>query len=272
MSLKQIARETLSIQDTGIYITPEGKTVDISSEQAQAVAATELCTPDNCARLVEQMRLHKGLARSFQVTLANESSQLAAQRLARDHPACVLSFASARNVGGGFINGAKAQEEDIHRCCGVYRCLEKVPEYYRANRACNSLLYTDHIIYSPRVPWFRVNGRDLLETPFFASIITAPAPNAGQYLRRHPQSQSEIHQTLYRRAGYILAIAAARQETHLILGAWGCGVFQNDPRAVAGAFHEWLYQHDFQRHFQHVHFAVKTNQQQTWRAFQEKYH
>jgi uncharacterized protein (TIGR02452 family) len=67
----------------------------------------------------------------------------------------VLNFASARNVGGGFLNGARAQEEDLARSCGLFRCLETQPEYYEVNRRTASLLYTDHIIYSPRVPWFR---------------------------------------------------------------------------------------------------------------------
>ncbi|MEM8808732.1 MAG: TIGR02452 family protein, partial [Cyanobacteria bacterium P01_G01_bin.38] len=48
-------------------------------------------------------------------------------------------------------------------------------------------MYTDHVIYSPKVPWFRTQSRNLLEDVFFASVITAPAPNAGQILRRDLQ-------------------------------------------------------------------------------------
>lgn len=273
MSLREIAQATLRIQDTGSYVSPLGKVVDLSAAQNQAVAKTEIFTPDDCARALEEIRSPKDPACSGQVTVADESTQLAAQRLARERPPCILSFASARNVGGGFINGSKAQEEDIHRCCGVYRCLAKATKYYEANRAVDSLLYTDHIIYSPLVPWFRVNGRDLLEEPFQASIITAPAPNAGQYLRRNPNGHADIHQALHRRAGYVLAVAIARKETHLVLGAWGCGVFQNAPRDVAGIFHYWLYERHFKSHFEHVHFAVldKTQNQSLLRAFQEMY-
>ena len=215
----------------------------------------------------------EGPGLSGAVTVTDESSQLAAMRLAEEHSPCVLSFASARNVGGGFIKGAKAQEEDIHRCCGIYRCLEPIVEYYRTNRNQDSMLYTDHIIYSPSVPWFRVDGKTLLDKSFEASIITAPAPNAGEHLRRNPDDYPSIHKVIRRRSGYILAIAAANRETHLVLGAWGCGVFQNDPEGVAESFHSWLYEYNLKRYFEHVRFAVldKTEGQPVLSAFRDTY-
>ncbi len=56
---------------------------------------------------------------------------------------------------------------------GVYTCLLTQRSYYERNRAQDSLLYTDYIIYSPKVPFFRADNRDLLEPPYTASIITA---------------------------------------------------------------------------------------------------
>ncbi|MEO0601399.1 MAG: TIGR02452 family protein, partial [Myxococcota bacterium] len=85
------------------------------------------------------------------------------------HDLVLLNFASARNPGGGFINGARAQEEDIARASGLYPCLLQAPVYYDANRETRSLLYTDHLTYSPRVPFVRERNRRLLETPFLAS-------------------------------------------------------------------------------------------------------
>src|SRR5262249_60941792 len=104
----------------------------------------------------------------------------AARRLYEDEGeqnAVALNFASARNPGGGFLGGAKAQEEDLARRSALYACLLTQRPYYDANRAERSLLYTDHIIYSPSVPFFRDRALDLVESPFCASIITAPAPN-----------------------------------------------------------------------------------------------
>ena len=78
----------------------------------------------------------------------------------------MLNFASARNPGGGFLRGAKAQEEDLCRCSGLYETLLECPTYYSVNRHQKSMMYTDHIIYSPKVVFFRTGGRKpMLEKP-----------------------------------------------------------------------------------------------------------
>jgi len=38
----------------------------------------------------------------------------------------------------------------------------------------------------------------------------------------------------------VLRVMAAQGHRTAVLGAWGCGVFRNDPREVATAFAEWL--------------------------------
>src|SRR5262249_31356994 len=139
-----------------------------------------------------------------------------------------LNFASAKNPGGGFLSGAKAQEEDLARCSALYTSQITQRAYYDANRAHGSMLYTDHIIYSPDVPFFRDARLELLEAPFLLSIITAPAPNAGEASRHGRGEADKVRRTLEARAGKVLAVAAAHGHTCLVLGAWGCGVFRNE--------------------------------------------
>jgi uncharacterized protein (TIGR02452 family) len=134
------------------------------------------------------------------------------------------------------------------------------------------MLYTDHIIYSPEVPFFR-DGRGRLVMPVTVSVITCPAPNAKQALRRDPLSASQIAETLERRAAKVLAIAAAHSHRSLILGAWGCGVFGNDPAQVAGVFAEHLQSSKFARAFERVVFAVHdhSSAQLNWHAFARQF-
>ena len=144
--------------------------------------------------------------------------------------------------------------------------------YYETNRAVKSLLYTDHLIYSPGVPWFRTSARNLLDDPFCASVITAPAPNAGQYRRKKQGSDEQLIETLRRRAGYILAVAADNNHQDLLLGAWGCGVFRNDPSVVAKVFADHLFEGDYKNCFQNITFAIydHSKTQEVIRAFENE--
>jgi uncharacterized protein (TIGR02452 family) len=230
MSLKGIARETLSILDAGHYTNPSKRTVSIQPALSAAVSGTVCWQPEALASLPQSPGRHETV-----IEVTAERTQQAAHRLvtAEGEDPVLLSFASARNVCGGFVNGARAQEEDIARCSGTHACLRDQHDYYEANRAETTLLYTDHLIYSPRVPFFRLKNRDLLEAPYLASVITAPAPNAGQARRRNPEIEAQLAEALHRRAGYVLALAASQHHDVVLLGAWGCGVFQNAPESVA---------------------------------------
>ncbi len=231
MSLRETARRVLSLLDDGAYVAPSGKQVSFRPQQDAAEAGTRLYTPEQLEVLAPPARADSPAV----IEVVDGTSQVAAQRLyAELGEVCLLNYASARNPGGGFLNGAKAQEEDLCRCSGLYPCLLTQMTYYEVNRAQSSMLYTDHIIFSPAVPFFAVDGRKpLLEEPYFASVITAPAPNSGPALRRDPGCGPAIRETFARRWGQIAAVAAEQEQRALVLGAWGCGAFQGDPRVAA---------------------------------------
>jgi uncharacterized protein (TIGR02452 family) len=234
MSLKGVAQETLSIVEAGAYVSAGGKRVDISSSVAAALAGTVLYAPG-------ELSIAPSKAHRPRVVVTDESTGDAARRIFAEHGSvCALNFASARNPGGGFLRGAKAQEEDLARCSALYATQLRCPGYYQANRALDDLAYTDHIIWSPEVPFFRDRKLNLVDEPYLVSIITAPAPNAGEMLRRNPNDQARIDSTLRRRGALVLAAAAKHAQRHLVLGAWGCGVFRNDPAQVARVFAELI--------------------------------
>ena len=274
MSLKGVAQRTLQILERGHYTSPGGVTRSIGQTQAAAEANTRLYEPAEVAELLAQPGEPAGGAPVIEVRAVR--TQVAARALVQDEGVeelVLLNFASARNPGGGFINGAKAQEEDLARCSGLYPCQLTCPAYYERNRAESSLLYTDHLIYSPRVPFFRERSRSLLERPFLASVITAPAPNAGQYLRREPEGLAHVEEALRRRAGYVLAIARDQGHRALLLGAWGCGVFGNQPAMVADAFGAWLESEAFAGAFDQVVFAIYETRRRarTLESFQARF-
>ena len=172
-------------------------------------------------------------------------------------PVAVLNFASARNPGGGFLNGAQAQEEALCRASALYTCLLRAPEFYDHHRAHRDPFYSDRVIHSPAVPVFRDDRGRLLDEPYTAGFLTAAAPNAGVVLRTAPERAPELPRALAVRAERVLETAAAHGYRRLVLGAWGCGVFRNDPARVAGAFRALLGPGGrFERAFEHVVFGV----------------
>ena len=61
---------------------------------------------------------------------------------------------------------------------------------------------------------------------------------------------------MHSRAYNILRVAFEEGVTVLVLGAWGCGVFRNDPRDVANIFHKCLVEGKFKGTFKKVVFAM----------------
>jgi uncharacterized protein (TIGR02452 family) len=106
--------------------------------------------------------------------------------------------------------------------------------YYHANERQKSCTYTDHVIYTPRAVVIRNDAGTLLEQPYYASIITAPAVNAGVVDKR--EGHGVVRPIMHERIRRILTIAQVHKIDILILGAFGCGVFRNDPSEVAQIF------------------------------------
>jgi uncharacterized protein (TIGR02452 family) len=226
--LRAIANETLGIIADGYYVHADAGLVTIDAPLAAAVAGTRLFLPYDPLPVSDQA----ATAAEFEV--ADETTLSAARRLGPGTGALV--FASARNPGGGFLSGAQAQEEDIVRSSALYPCLRAVPEFYDFHNQQKDLRYSDRVILSPSVPVFRDDRGGLLASPYPVTFLTAAAPNFGALIRNQPHQLDSVPQVLRRRAQRILAVAAAHGVRQLVLGAWGCGVFRNNPEEVAEAF------------------------------------
>ena len=270
MDRKAVARQTLDIMEKGWYEV-EGTVVEISARQQASVKNSVLFTPEQGKELLKQYGKATKRAAGFRSFTWNCSTVDAILKLAGEEGrrCAVLNFASAKNPGGGFINGAMAQEESLAASSCLYKTLTAHETYYRENRACGTMIYTDHAIFSPDVVFFRDGRFRLMREPVEASVLTLPAVNMGQVILKG-EDEAEAELAMKRRMKLALAIFAVRGCRNLILGAYGCGVFRNDPVKVAGWWKELLEQY-FPGDFDTIVYAVldRSATQTCLRAFRD---
>ncbi len=241
----RLGEEAVAISRNGGYAAPSG-VVGISEQMSHAIRNTRYYGPDH-----EHAPAKQGdHVTRFEVT--NETTLSAHRRhQAKGHAVVSLNFASATHPGGGFLRGARAQEEYLCRSSGLYLAIKDCPMYAH-HRAQGGHLYSDAMIYSPDVPVFRDDEHALLPYPHLASFITSAAPLA--WLLRDEDFE-HLHELLFRRISKILSVAQSNGHDSLVLGAWGCGAFGNDGHQVAGLFHRALTT-DFAGAFKEVTFAI----------------
>ncbi|MFN3200146.1 MAG: TIGR02452 family protein [Bradymonadia bacterium] len=247
----RMSQETVKILEAGCYHGPDG-VVELEALLVSAVAGTTEYPPG------VRPALDESPSRSTCFTVENTTTLDAAEPLARAAqargapPPLMLNFASAKSPGGGFLNGAIAQEESLAACSGLYACLKGQPMYAH-HRAQRDPMYTDYAIYSPSVPVFRADRGALLAEPYLCACVTAPAVNAGAARKR--VSDAVIETAMAERVEKVLRIAAHHGHSDIVLGAWGCGAFRNSPEMIARCFADVLHG-PLQGWFEHVCFAV----------------
>lgn len=157
----------------------------------------------------------------------------------------VLNFANPYHPGGGVRVGARAQEEDLCRRSNLLLSLESdnAKKYYQYNQTNKKQdVYgndygSNTMILSPSITIIR-NRFARLTPGLYAEVgvltVAAPIVRKQQYL------SDEYLELFYERINSVLLCAAHYGYKHLILGAWGCGAFGNDPEIVAKLFRDVL--------------------------------
>lgn len=253
-----IAQETLNILNNGWYINSYEEHIDIKDIQGAAVERSIHYPSSKTEQILKELTKHSHVISKFELT-SETTLECAYRKVVREgHKKTIcLNFASAKNPGGGFLGGSQAQEETLARSSGLFPCIAQFHDFYQKNRSVRTCLYTDDMIYSPMVPIIRYDDGQLLNSPYLLSILTAPAVNAGALQSNEPQRVNEIEAVMLGRIEKLLALMAKHQYDTIILGAWGCGVFKNDPRKIAYWFKKQLLNNpQFQNRFQHIVFAI----------------
>ncbi len=240
--LRKIALDTVEITEEGHYFY-DGEIVSIMEEQEKAEKETIT------AYSVDKQFLTAKY--STKLHFLNTTTLDAAKDYSGEVVA--LNFASATHPGGGFLNGAQAQEESLCRSSGLYMTI-KDSEAYFLNKS--NPLYEDFYIYSPDVPVFKDDNGRLLEKPWLCSFITSPAINMGRAART---DISLIEKTMQRRIDAVLNLGI--KEKNIVLGAWGCGAFRNDPYTIAKLFKNSIENYDGL--YENIIFAITNKNQLT---------
>ena len=208
-----------------------------------------------------------------QIIVSNKRSFEAASAY-KDYSVCVHNFASASNPGGGVVNGSTAQEECLCRCSSLYFCLntqEMWDGFYSPHRMAHNPIHNDDIIYTPNVTVFKTDTASpslMKEEDWYkVNVVTCAAPN----LRERPSNRYNsgdgnekikitdkellpLHEKRLRR---ILDVAVDEGNQVVVLGAFGCGAFANNPMIVARAAKNVV--SEYQYAFKVIEFAVYCN-------------
>ena len=240
----ELGQSTVEATQKGIYISKSGKEVDWSKYVQKATSSKVSIAPN--AHIPEFEYTYFPMTR---IQVANETTLGAGRRLSANGLRVIaLNFANGIHPGGGFLGGARAQEEVLCRSSALYQTLNGDP-MYAVHRMRPKPDSTDWAIYSPDVPVFRTDDGTALEEPWLLSFITCAAPYAPSV--GQPQSGNILQQRIIR----VLSIARAYGYEALVLGAWGCGAFGNDPHRTALDFRKAL-ETEFNGAFSDVVFAI----------------
>jgi uncharacterized protein (TIGR02452 family) len=239
-----LGRSAVEAAQTGSYKTKSGKEVDWH-EAVQSARASKHSIPPGAD--LPDPEDHSFAETKIQV--ANETTLAASRRLTDSElRPLALNFANGISPGGGFLGGARAQEEVLCRSSALYLTLFGDP-MYAAHKKRDLPDSSDWAIYSPDVPVFRMDDGAELEEPWLLSFITCAAPYApgvGQ-----PLSSDLLQHRILR----VFDIARSYGHASLILGAWGCGAFENDPYRTAMDFRQAL-ENKFDGAFSYIIFGI----------------
>lgn len=211
--------------------------------------------------------------RAGAVRVSERRSFEAAHAIAQEMPGAriaVHNFASPVNPGGGVVAGSSAQEESLCRCSTLYDSLNQRrmwDAYYLPNRGSSDAMATDACIWTPDVVVFksdeglpqRLDASEWLSV----DVVTCASPNlrgTTSNLSNPSASRMDgvpltrIYDIHRQRARHLLTVAAHEGVPCLVLGAFGCGAFRNDPYLVASAWHEPV--EELRHHFDLIEFAI----------------
>lgn len=170
----------------------------------------------------------------------------------------VLNFASATSPGGGVEHGSSAQEESLCRCSTLHHVLKKYRlwiNFYKPHIDRRNNHYTNACIYTPDVKVIKSDDNHPERLPadqwLTVDVITCAAPNFRCVTPLPDDELAELHLSRGRK---ILDVAIENGADCLVLGAFGCGAFRNNPKVVAKVYAQLM--EEYKNAFDEVEFSI----------------
>ncbi len=264
----EMLSQTLSICNNGEY-NVNGETYQLGISKEEMEAAT-VFLPDEI-KFLPLTRVSETHTCTY--SCENKDCLVLAKEILDKNPGSdvlVLNLAGYKRPGGGSRDGGNGQEEDLTRRSTLLMSLDSASagRYYEYNNRLNSDLASDGVILSPSVVVFRNNKEELLTEPYRVAILSCAAPMVR--FGYSGLNESQYEDMLLNRIKGILKVAGHYGYKHLVLGAFGCGVYGNDAHVVSDLFLKALTDPALNT-FDSVSFAVLTKDEKTDYNFTEFY-
>jgi len=164
-------------------------------------------------------RLKMSLGNLCNIDVENEDCIVVADKLSKIGKTCMLNMASHKTPGGGVARGSMAQEEELARRSNLVFGLPI--EHYPLSET--------ELIYTKDVSFFKDKWYNIIPE-FKCDVITIPAIN------RMVATPKDYESLTRNKIKNMLYAPHKNGCTNLVLSAFGCGVFKNDPRYISELF------------------------------------
>ena len=176
----------------------------------------------------------------------------------------LMDFADPAKLGHDFMTEGNFREQMICRNSFLYPELRKYRQsyYYKNKLASKNGYYSDALIYAKNIKFLRGPKEDkILPTARYADVAVIAAPHVKLISEQtnHLPAKTQLENVFRRRITQTLRAFKQAKVNILILGAFGCEMFGNDPKMVAPLFKHCLEKPEFQGFFEQIYFDIFTN-------------
>lgn len=258
-------QDTLQKIKNGKYISERGQETDLSAILTKDIAERTIFVEKE----IKTEATERFAATKIKV-VNDDCLNVAHKLISEGKKPCVLNMANRQMPGGGVRSGSGAQEESICRRSDYYR---SIFTFHEIGTEFGLKVNTEHSypmdrtyggIYTPDVTVFRSDERTgyaLLDQPYKVSLVAVAAINNPSL--EEGRMNAVLEEATKNKMRTILRLAYNNGHKTLVLGALGCGAFNNPPEQIADLFKQVLNEDEFKNIFEEIIFAILTRNMYT---------